>query len=148
MLTAELTASLQHGWTLARDATLAPVAASPLTPVTRLAPPTRIMMSPRVTVPAETSARIRQPLPRTSHAPRVIAASVLVALIGAGIAVALAPTVNDSLPVLANGGRVAFDAARGALDRLLGSGAPSQESQASQLAEGTAASPAGSQGSA
>ena len=144
MLTAELTASLQHGWTLARDATLAPVAASPLTPVTRLAPPTRIMMSPRVTVPAETSARIRQPLPRTSHAPRVIAASALVALIGAGIAVALAPTVNDSLPVLANGGRVAFDAARGALDRLLGSGAPSQESQASQLAEGTAASPAGS----
>src|SRR5207247_2039526 len=44
MLTAELTASLQHGWTLARDATLAPVAASPLTPVPRLAPPPRIRM--------------------------------------------------------------------------------------------------------
>src|SRR5262245_40461478 len=44
---ADMAASLQAGWTLARDAIVTPVAASPLTPLTRLAPSIRVFVSPR-----------------------------------------------------------------------------------------------------
>src|SRR5262249_36686629 len=82
---ADIAASLQHGWTLARDMTLAPVAASPLTPVTRLAPPIRIIVSPRIKTPAVLAA---QPARRERAAPRTRLATIavaLIAVIGAGV---------------------------------------------------------------
>ena len=42
----DLAPSLTSGWLLARDATVAPAGASPLTPMTRLAPPLRVFLSP------------------------------------------------------------------------------------------------------
>ena len=44
---ADLAQSLAAGWTLARDATLAAGLASPLTPMTRIAPPVRVFRKPR-----------------------------------------------------------------------------------------------------
>ena len=44
---ADLAASLASGWTLARDANVTPVAPSPLTPLTRLAPPIRVIVPAR-----------------------------------------------------------------------------------------------------
>jgi serine/threonine protein kinase len=43
----DLAASLAFGWTLARDIDVAPASASPLTPMTRLAPSIRVFVSPR-----------------------------------------------------------------------------------------------------
>lgn len=45
----ELALSLERGWTLAREASVSPASASPLTPVTRLAPPVRVVRSGRIT---------------------------------------------------------------------------------------------------
>ena len=45
----ELARSLEKGWTLAREASVSPASASPLTPVTRLAPPICVTRSGRVT---------------------------------------------------------------------------------------------------
>ena len=45
----ELALSLERGWTLAREASVSPASASPLTPVTRLAPPVHVVRSGRVT---------------------------------------------------------------------------------------------------
>jgi hypothetical protein len=45
----DLAMSLADGWTLAREATVAPASASPLTPVTLLAPSIRVVRSGRVT---------------------------------------------------------------------------------------------------
>ena len=42
----DLALSLASGWTLARDVSVAPAGASPLTPMTRLAPPIRVFVSP------------------------------------------------------------------------------------------------------
>jgi len=44
---AELAQSLAEGWTLARDVTVASGVASPLTPMTRIAPPVRVFRNPR-----------------------------------------------------------------------------------------------------
>jgi serine/threonine protein kinase len=61
----EMAASLASGWTLARDANLTPVAASPATPVTRLAPPLRVMVTPRVTTDVwDEPVAVRRRLPR------------------------------------------------------------------------------------
>ena len=43
----DLAQSLAAGWTLARDVTVASGAASPLTPMTRIAPPVRVFRNPR-----------------------------------------------------------------------------------------------------
>ena len=43
----DLAQSLAAGWTLARDVTLASGVASPLTPMTRIAPPIRVFRKPR-----------------------------------------------------------------------------------------------------
>ena len=45
----ELALSLERGWTLAREASVSAASASPLTPVTRLAPPVRVVRSGRIT---------------------------------------------------------------------------------------------------
>ncbi len=45
----ELALSLEREWTLAREASVSPAAASPLTPVTRLAPPVHVVRSGRIT---------------------------------------------------------------------------------------------------
>jgi hypothetical protein len=45
----ELARSLERGWTLAREANASPASASPQTPVTRLAPPIRVVSSGRIT---------------------------------------------------------------------------------------------------
>jgi serine/threonine protein kinase len=42
----DLARSLTAGWMLARDVSVAPMGASPLTPMTRLAPPLRVFLSP------------------------------------------------------------------------------------------------------
>jgi len=44
---AELAQSLAEGWTLARDVTVTSGVASPLTPMTRIAPPVRVFRNPR-----------------------------------------------------------------------------------------------------
>jgi hypothetical protein len=44
---AELAQSLAAGWTLARDVTVTSGVASPLTPMTRIAPPVRVFRNPR-----------------------------------------------------------------------------------------------------
>ena len=43
----DLALSLTSGWTLARNVSVAPAAASPLTPMTRIAPPIRVFRRPR-----------------------------------------------------------------------------------------------------
>lgn len=43
----ELARSLERGWTLAHDARLPPAVALPMTPVTRIAPPVRLVIPPR-----------------------------------------------------------------------------------------------------
>lgn len=50
----ELASSLEREWTLAREASVSPASASPLTPVTRLAPATR----PATSIPVTRSGRI------------------------------------------------------------------------------------------
>src|SRR5205807_1142337 len=46
----DLAASLASGWTLGRDIDVVPASASPLTPMTRLAPSIRVFVSPRARV--------------------------------------------------------------------------------------------------
>jgi len=112
----DLAASLQHGWTLARDASLAPVAASPLTPVTRLAPPLHMMVSPRDLSPgaamSTAPALTRRPPQSNQRARLATIAAALIAVIGAGVGLPLVPKVGESLPMLADAGRAALDFVR------------------------------------
>src|SRR5262249_26816087 len=62
----DLARSLQQGWTLAREVTLAPTSVSPLTPVTLLAPAIRVTRSGRTTAvtvlaPAKDRNTVTQP---------------------------------------------------------------------------------------
>jgi hypothetical protein len=110
---ADLAASLQHGWTLARDASLVPVAASPLTPVTRLAPPVHMIVSPRDLSPGAAMpgahAPTRHPPQRNQRARLATIAAALIAVIGAGVGLPLVPKMVESLPMLADAGRAALE---------------------------------------
>src|SRR4030095_11650214 len=68
----DLALSLAEGWTLAREATVASASASPLTPVTLLAPPIRVVRSGRttaVTVMAAAEDRLAAAEQRTPAVP-------------------------------------------------------------------------------
>jgi hypothetical protein len=99
---ADMHASLQAGWTLARDAIVTPVAASPLTPLTRLAPSIRVFVSPRaihpITAPP-TVIRRRAPAapPSPARKPRAPAKAVVAAVVVAIVAAASAPLVYDRI---------------------------------------------------
>jgi hypothetical protein len=97
----DMAASLQAGWTLARDAIVTPVAASPLTPLTRLAPSIRVLVSPRAVHPitaAPTVIRRRvQAAPPAPPRTRISAAAVLTTLVGAVIAAITGPAIYDHL---------------------------------------------------
>lgn len=66
----DLAPSLASGWTLARDASVAPAGASPLTPMTRLAPPLRVFVSPHERWSTDTQPVIVTP--RDTHVPLLI----------------------------------------------------------------------------
>ena len=107
----DMAASLAAGWRLARDAIVTPVAASPVTPLTRLAPSLRVMLSPRA--PVVTSAqrvfmeatrpavlRRRFAAPQSQSQPqqrskrhRAIVGATLTVLLTAGVAAMVAPTL-------------------------------------------------------
>ena len=57
----DLAPSLAAGWLLARDVSVVPTGASPLTPMTRLAPPLRVFVSPLDRWPTATRARAVPP---------------------------------------------------------------------------------------
>jgi hypothetical protein len=95
----ELVQSLERGWSLARHAHAASPPALPLTPVTRLAPPTRIVIPPR----EDLIAVRRSGRPRESHRAafdgrstrrRRVAAVVTIGAMAAAIAVATAFTYD------------------------------------------------------
>ena len=101
----ELAQSLECGWTLARDAQPFAVPATPLTPVTRLAPPLRFVIPPRDDIVAvlEEAARGGDPAPSRSPKRRK-----LVPL----IAVAVGVAALGILPLVAESGAFGGDAAR------------------------------------
>jgi serine/threonine protein kinase len=98
----ELARSLEYGWTLARAAETAPASASPLTPVTRVAPITRIATPIQVTRSGRTAVTVIAPvrtlpptvptlLPHAAHSRppahglrAVLATLVLVAIVATG----------------------------------------------------------------
>ena len=123
----ELALSLASGWTLARDVSVAPVGASPLTPMTRLAPSIRVFVSPHDRVSTHTWAAIVPPeetapllIPQRDEAVRpqtrgarvgyaALASAAVVALV-AGAALAIFPdavrmTLDDARDWLASAGR-------------------------------------------
>jgi len=71
---AELALSLERDWTLAREVSVSPASASPLTPVTRLAPPVRAVRSGRITAVTaiqgaqKSPANAKSGMPATPHA--------------------------------------------------------------------------------
>jgi len=94
--------SLAAGWCLARDRVVTPVAASPITPLTRLAPSLRVMLSPRaapvhaapdVAPPAVVRRRPPAPPPVTTKRHRALVGAALVVLVSAGVAAMVAPTL-------------------------------------------------------
>jgi serine/threonine protein kinase len=104
---AGMEASLAAGWCLARDADVTPVAASPITPLTRLAPPLRIMVSPRA-VPQRRRAQAPPPAvlrrrtaeveaPPRSGKRRAAVVAALVVLAAAGVAAMMAPMILSRL---------------------------------------------------
>ena len=101
---AEFARSLEYGWMLARTAQTAPASASPLTPVTRVAPITRIVtpiqvtrsgrtavtvIAPVHTAPVHTAALTVPPPPARSRPPArgfraIVGSLMLVAMVAAG----------------------------------------------------------------
>jgi hypothetical protein len=163
----ELAQSLERGWTLAREATVSPTSASPLTPVTRLAPPARaatpipVMRSGRTTAVTVVAARNEAgtaPL-RASLAARIsLALATLIALGTAGTVLWKTsdqlPAVRGRVEALSEPVRLAANRAADAMSHLVerdptpGSGArgqatapPAAADPAAALA-GTAAAPA------
>jgi hypothetical protein len=81
----DIAASLAAGWTLARDASVTPVAPSPLTPLTRLAPRIRVMVSPRAEAIERVPAVLRKrPPPASAPRSRAKATAIGVALTAIG----------------------------------------------------------------
>jgi hypothetical protein len=117
-----LRASLDRGWTLARDASVAPLPASPITPLTRLAPSIRIIVSPRdideVHLTARTALRAAPPKPAAAHTAMTTLALIAVGLI-IGVASWWALDGRGDAPVA--GARSMFDLARTHWDRLVAS---------------------------
>jgi hypothetical protein len=143
----ELALSLERGWTLAREASVSPASASPLTPVTRLAPPVRVVRSGRITavtviadatnLPAQATsdmpAATNATQPRPSH--RVRGPVATAALIATCAAVAAAWYLGDrlrpmqsELQALAEPIRAAAYEASDALHRLVRRGEEARES--------------------
>jgi len=99
----DMAASLAAGWLLARDMNVTPVAASPRTPLTRLAPSLRVMVSPRAApqralreaVPPAALRRrgVVPEAPPRSKRHRAIVGAALVVLVSAGVAAMVAPTI-------------------------------------------------------
>ena len=92
----ELARSLATGWVLARDASVAPAGASPLTPMTRLAPSIRVFVTPRnraamntqttVVSPGEASVAVLTPKPNDAVVAKARRASgAYAALVSAAI---------------------------------------------------------------
>ena len=107
----ELAQSLEYGWTLARDAQPFAVPATPLTPVTRLALPLRLVIPPRddiVAVLDAVRAEDDAPLRSAKRRNRVplIAAAAGVAAIG------ILPFVADSGAFVGDAARFVMDAGR------------------------------------
>ncbi|HEY2819065.1 MAG TPA: hypothetical protein VGK44_18245, partial [Casimicrobiaceae bacterium] len=115
----DLAASLAVGWMLARDVDVVPTAASPLTPMTRLAPSIRVFVSPqargvdpRVTIDSSRDTGVPVIIPRREDAARVNARPVRIAR---------PPRAAVLIIVVALGALAALmlfpDASRAALDR-------------------------------
>ena len=117
-----LRASLDRGWTLARHASVAPLPASPITPLTRLAPSMRIIVSPRdideVHLTARTALRAVPPKPHAARTAMTAAALVAVGLI---IGVASWWALDGRGDALVAGARSMLDLARTHWDRLVAS---------------------------
>ena len=118
---ADLAASLASGWTLARDVSVTPVAASPLTPMTRLAPSIRVIVPARerepMTAPPTVIRRRTRPAPDALAAPRRksrgVRVVVLAALVAAGIVALAVPLVEDRWPAVSDALRSAVERVRG-----------------------------------
>ena len=152
----DLAHSLASGWMLARDANVTPAGASPLTPMTRLAAPIRVFVSPRavaVTRSGRASRARRQagapllvttrgdvPRPqRRTGVRRAALASAAMLAIGAAATPLLFPDATRSALESA---RSLVDAARAAGDPLVSAGessrsgaAPAEEATAQQATE-------------
>lgn len=122
---AGMDASLAAGWTLARDENVTPVAVSPATPVTRLAPPLRVLVTPRVTIePADPPVVVRRrpapprpPSPRVARGrSRVLTAVTAFALATLGLVAVAAPDFQR-WAALEEFGRRVSTFARSALER-------------------------------
>jgi hypothetical protein len=137
---ADMIASLEAGWTLARDANVATAPALPLTPLTRLAPSVRVtqspdralvsmpplMVSPRpMQLPPRVMRRRTPPTAITVRAPAVSPADtsarawvtpLLLVLIGVSSVIAVAPHFDDGVRAPLDGVLAAIDRLRGAFD--------------------------------
>ena len=124
---ADMAVSLASGWTLARDTNVTPVAASPATPVTRLAPALRVVVTPRVTIePLAAPAVVRRRPSRPSPAPplpppparrgRLLAAAAVFALVSIGAIAVAAPDFRHRLTTLGEFGRSMLNLARAAIE--------------------------------
>ena len=118
----DLSASLASGWTLARDANVTPVATSPLTPLTRLAPPIRLIVPARereaITAPPAVIRRRTRPAesaPDAQAAPQrkslTARVTVLAALVVAGTVALATPLIDGRWPAMG-------DALRSAVERV------------------------------
>src|SRR5205814_561273 len=134
----ELALSLERGWILAREASVSPASASPLTPVTRLAPPVHVVRSGRITavtviagaqgVPAETmpnglSAATLQARPtrqaRQLRGPIALVALIATCAVAATLWYAGGRPAPSEIQALAEPLRAAADHAGDAMHRLL-----------------------------
>ncbi|HEX9276310.1 MAG TPA: hypothetical protein VGA51_07920 [Casimicrobiaceae bacterium] len=139
----DLAASLDYGWTLAREAAV-DSAASPITPMTRIAPSIRVVDPARIvtrivlpTAVTEIVAAPRKPAQRRSRRHPAALAAMLVAF----AALAAPSFIGDPAHPLANRAREAFDAVRSTFDA-----APSESAIAqSAPADTTAAQPPASE---
>src|SRR6266536_738530 len=139
----DLAASLDYGWTLAREAAV-DSAASPITPMTRIAPSIRVVDPARIvtrivlpTAVTEIVAAPRKPAQRRSRRHPAALAAMLVAF----AALAAPSFIGDPAHPLANRSREAFDAVRSTFDA-----APSESAIAqSAPADTTAAQPPASE---
>jgi serine/threonine protein kinase len=117
-----LRASLERGWSLARDASVAPLPASPITPLTRLAPSIRIIVSPRdvdeIRLTARTPLRAAPPKPSA-----IRTAMTTLALITVGLVIGVASwwAVEGRGDAFVAGARSMLELARSHWDRLVAS---------------------------
>jgi serine/threonine protein kinase len=117
-----LRASLDRGWTLARDARVAPLPASPITPLTRLAPSIRIIVSPRDVDEIRLTARtaLRAP-PREASATRTAMTTAALVTFGLVIGVASWWVFEGRGDALVAGARSMLELAQTYWDRLVAS---------------------------